>query len=67
MTLPTGYVPLNEYDYSHLPEDFFDDELIPLDNEFKVCYSCFRGADFYNATIDAYVCSDCIDQKLEVS
>lgn len=56
MTLPKEYVPLADFDTSFLPDDFDQDELVPLDNEEHVCYNCGDVASFYNLTIEAHVC-----------
>lgn len=58
MGLPVGYVPLNEFDTSFLPDDFGKDEIIPLDSGGEVCYSCGNEADFYNVTLQASVCGE---------
>lgn len=50
------YAPLNDFDDSFLPVNFFRDELIPLDNEEKICYTCDELAMFYNATVGRYEC-----------
>jgi len=54
--LPDNYVPLADFDTSFLPDDFDKDELIPLDTDDKVCYTCGSEASYYNATIEANVC-----------
>jgi hypothetical protein len=50
-----GYVPLNDYDTSFLPEAFEKDSIL-LDNNGEPCYTCKEPSQFYNVTVGRNEC-----------